>query len=55
MAKAISNSGKANTKILQCKCEHPWQNKRYGKGMRVMNRMAADKGYRCTVCGTTRS
>ncbi len=39
--------------IKKCNCEYKWQDKMYGKGMRVMN--LTDKGsgnnvYRCTVC-----
>ena len=31
-------------------CENKLQDKRYGKGMRVMNPTVTDK-LRCTVCG----
>jgi len=44
------------TRILPCTCIHPYQDKEYGKGMRVFNRLSKDKkysGYRCTVCGKT--
>jgi hypothetical protein len=43
----------ATTKILDCGCDHDFQDKRYGKGKRVHNPAKADNGvkYRCTVCG----
>jgi hypothetical protein len=37
------------TKIMACHCTHDYQDKRYGKGMRLHNPYA--KGYRCTFCG----
>ena len=42
---------KKEPKVLECVCEHPYQDKRYGKGKRLFNPMK--KGYRCTVCGRT--
>lgn len=44
------------TKIKECTCEHEYQDKKYGKHMRVMNKCKAkglkDKPeWRCTVCG----
>lgn len=36
--------------IKKCGCTHPWQDKRYGKGKRVMNKTTKDGVYRCTVC-----
>lgn len=40
------------TQIITCTCEHEFQDKEYGKGMRVHNSMSSDKGdWRCTVCG----
>lgn len=49
---------KHGVRILQCKCEHPYQDKRYGEGMRVFN-YAPAKGqkpnrYRCSICGQER-
>lgn len=35
---------------MQCKCVSPFQDSRYGKGMRVVTR-AKDGAPRCTVCG----
>lgn len=37
-----------------CKVKHAYQDKKYGKGVRVMNRRTTKKEtpeYRCTVCG----
>lgn len=49
------SSGTTATKIMQCNCSHTWQDKQYGKGLRVFNKRQNDKdGYRCTVCGTVR-
>jgi len=36
------------TAIKPCVCEHPYQDRRYGHKMRVMNQTV--KGWRCTVC-----
>ena len=38
--------------IKQCTCESKFQDKQYGKNMRVHNKYLKDGGgYRCTVCG----
>ena len=37
--------------IKKCTCKHTYQDKKYGKGMRVWN--LTSKGVRCTVCGKT--
>lgn len=39
------------TVIVRCKtnCQHDFQDKQYGPGMRVHN--ITNKGRRCTVCG----
>lgn len=39
------------TDIRRCNCKHAWQDRRYGKGMRVHNRMPQKSLNRCTVCG----
>lgn len=39
--------------IKKCNCEHKYQDKKYGKRMRVMNPLIDNKGFRCTVCGIT--
>ncbi|MEW6095059.1 MAG: hypothetical protein AB1567_00840 [bacterium] len=37
--------------IQNCNCNHSFQDKRYGKGMRVFNIAGKDKKkLRCTVC-----
>jgi len=40
--------------IRKCTCENAFQDKKYGKGMRVMNPTTKgqgnQKGWRCTVC-----
>jgi hypothetical protein len=35
--------------IKKCKCNHDYQDKRYGKKMRVHNKKA-DGGFVCTIC-----
>jgi hypothetical protein len=44
--------------ILRCTCKHEYQDKLYGKGMRVHNYAPkgyqGKAGYRCTVCKVTR-
>jgi hypothetical protein len=41
--------------IKKCTCKHEYQDKKYGKGMRVANALQTSKQgakkYRCTVCG----
>lgn len=37
--------------ILKCTCKNEFQDKKYGRGMRVHNPTAKDK-QRCTVCET---
>ncbi len=43
------------TAILDCSCEHAFQDKTYGRRKRVHNSTHESqtriKGYRCTVCG----
>ena len=41
--------------IKKCTCEHKYQDKKYGFKKRVMNEVAENRGYRCTVCGTIRT
>ena len=44
------------TKIMKCTCEHAWQNKVYGKSMRVFNGSEKEKGkFTCTVCSSTKT
>ena len=44
-------------KVLKCTCSHNYQDKRYGKNMRVHNQTDKDHGnvWRCTVCKQERS
>lgn len=37
--------------IKLCVCDHKYQDKKYGKNLRVQNLCAKDNEYRCTVCG----
>jgi hypothetical protein len=41
-------------KVMECVCEHEFQDKRYGKWMRLHN-PAKEDVYRCTVCGRERN
>jgi hypothetical protein len=41
-------------KAKECNCTSEYQDKKYGKGIRIHNACGASKGnpgYRCTVCG----
>lgn len=45
--------------ILKCSCKNEYQDKYYGKNMRVFNMMhkadsEANQKYRCSVCGKER-
>lgn len=46
-----------STKLFKCRCKHEYQDKKYGKGIRLHNKTTypnTNKGtlgeYRCTVC-----
>ncbi len=39
----------SNSMKKRCKCVHPYQDKKYGKKIRIHNKTT--KGWRCTVCG----
>lgn len=39
--------------IKQCNCQSEYQDKKYGRGMRVHNETAKDE-LRCTVCTTVK-
>ena len=43
-------------KVLECVCGSSYQDKRYGKDMRLHNPKASTNGtlWRCTVCGRER-
>ena len=38
--------------ILKCTCLSKFQDKEYGRKMRMCNNTETDCKYRCTVCGT---
>ena len=41
---------------FKCTCISKFQDKRYGKGKRIMNPLQGNnKGYRCTVCGKVKA
>ena len=40
------------SKIRKCTCHHPFQDKTYGRGLRVHNE--SNNGDKCTVCGTAK-
>jgi hypothetical protein len=43
------------TKVMQCKCEHEYQDKKYGKNLRLHNSTIKEGGgWRCTVCGAVK-
>lgn len=39
-------------KIVECSCEHDFQDKKYGKKQRVHNYAEKKEGWRCTVCSS---
>ena len=41
--------------IKQCNCTHAYQDKKYGKGLRVHNLCKDPTKCRCTVCGTAKN
>ena len=45
--------GERTTKRLKCSCQHPFQDQRCGSQIRIHNKIV--KGWRCTVCGTSRT
>ena len=49
MADIEQKAAKTGTVILKCSCSSEYQDKRYGKGMRVHN--IGKEGRACTVCG----
>ena len=44
----------AGTMVKQCSCSSEFQDKTYGKGMRLHNVKEDGKGGKCTVCGAKR-
>lgn len=45
---------KFGTKLLSCTCKSEYQDRVYGKGMRVHNKSVSKLGtkFRCTICGS---
>ena len=47
------------TTKVKCMCEHMYQDKKYGKGIRLANKCGTTNmgniKYRCTVCGKEHS
>lgn len=41
-------------KKLKCTCPQDFQDRTYGRGIRVMNKTGKAGEYRCTGCGSTR-
>ena len=41
-------------KLLPCHCPHEYQDKRYGRNIRVHNFAEKKRVWRCTVCKTER-
>ena len=39
------------TRIMQCSCQHPFQDQRYGSSQRVHNHTTNPIGWRCVICG----
>jgi hypothetical protein len=51
MTKETDPIRKRDTKIGPCSCVHGYQDEKYGRGMRVLNRCGKDGlSWRCTVC-----
>lgn len=44
-----STTVKSSSLISKCNCQHPFQDKQYGKGMRLFT--VGNKECCCTVCG----
>ena len=46
--------GTKTTKRMKCTCTNTYQDKRYGKGIRVFNKCNSGvyAKWRCTVCGS---
>jgi hypothetical protein len=42
----------SETIVKNCKCEHAYQDEKYGRGKRLHNALP-NGGARCTVCGLT--
>ncbi len=53
--KVVATEIKSVSRIRPCSCPHEFQDKEYGRGMRLHNTCkgtaAGSIAYRCTVCG----
>lgn len=56
-AVAVEAPKKAQGRVRPCSCSHEFQDKEYGKGLRVHTQggTATSPKFRCTVCGATKS
>lgn len=56
--KKVESAVKQSVMILKCVCQHEFQDRKYGKSMRVMNSCVVKpqqpQRFRCTVCGSIR-
>jgi hypothetical protein len=39
------------TMVAPCGCTSAFQDRRYGRGLRLMNKSGTKSGQKCTVCG----
>lgn len=58
MAKGIGTKGADHEPVVKpCTCNHEYQDKQYGKGLRLMIRQRPKSNvpeYTCSVCGSKR-
>ena len=47
--------GVGSTRIIKCDCIHSFQDRMYGKGKRVHNRMLNPTRWRCIVCSDVKT
>ena len=50
MKQQQEKESKVTSLIKRCTCTHEYQDARYGKGMRVHNKVEKNGKWRCTVC-----
>jgi len=51
--KKITENLKAKTKIIECSCEHEYQDEMYGRNKRIHN--VGITKTKCTVCSSVKS
>jgi len=44
----------SSTKRFKCTCPQAFQDKQYGTNIRIWNKTAKEKEWRCTGCGSAR-